>query len=86
MPRGYVEQFEPVVEPITANDKLSQEYRQWQQARNDFLVKLQQQDPETVERGWQKEYFKGQMPEGSYFASHQTRLDIKPFTGDRWNA
>lgn len=85
VPRGYVEKFTPRVEPITVNEKLMQEYRDWQQARKQFLVKLRQLDPETVERGWQKEYFIGRTPEGGQFPSHQTRLEVKPFTGDRWN-
>jgi hypothetical protein len=34
---------------------------------------------ESIERGWQKDYFQGRDPGSQQFEGQQTKLGIKPF-------
>ena len=36
----------------------------WTNSRTDFLKKLAQKDPDTMEEGWQRHYMQGKSPGG----------------------
>jgi hypothetical protein len=59
-----IDEVVPITKPITANAPLHADYLAWGQSRTSFLEKLQSRDPDTVQKGWQRDYFKGQAPEG----------------------
>jgi hypothetical protein len=59
-----VDAVEPIVKPISANPELEHDYRNWSTSRGSFLEKLREKDPNAVQQGWQRDYFKGQAPEG----------------------
>jgi hypothetical protein len=80
IPRGLSESLVPKLALLESNPELLEKYRQWEAGRKGFLAGLRSLDPETVKRGWQKDYFQGKMPEGSTFYGHQTRIDLKEFT------
>jgi hypothetical protein len=80
IPRGLTETLVPKITPMAANPELKAEYERWEASRKGFLEGLATQDPATLQRGWQKDYFQGKLPEGGTFPSHQTRLAVREFT------
>jgi Family of unknown function (DUF6065) len=81
VPRGLVESLVPRVEMLADNPALQEEYRKWEASRSTFLTGLHSRDPGAVAKGWQKDYFQGKTIDGKPVESHQTRLNVKPFTG-----
>jgi Family of unknown function (DUF6065) len=77
--RGLIETLVPKCRPLTADPELHDKYRGWEQSRASFLGGLAAKDPESLKRGWQKDYFQGKTAEGGTFDGHQTRLDVKEF-------
>jgi hypothetical protein len=79
VPRGLVESMEPRTLPMAANPELNEKYREWESGRKNFIQGLHENDPATVQRGWQKDYFQGKQLGGGTFDGHQTRLAVKSF-------
>lgn len=79
VPRGLAESFEPAAAPLSSDPGQLERYEQWRESRRVFNENLQRQDPETIERGWQKDYMRGIGTDGQAAPSHQTRLQIRPF-------
>ncbi len=79
VPRGLAESLTPVRLPLKSEPTLSAEYRDWTQSRTGFIQGLEQREPETVRRGWQRDYFQGVLPSGTRAPDHQTRLNLKEF-------
>lgn len=79
VPRGLAEAVAPRITPLTANPELEKQYQTWEAGRRGFLQGLKSLDPDTVKRGWQKDYFQGKTPEGDAVEGHQTRLRIRDF-------
>ncbi len=79
VPRGLIEQLTPEMRPLASNAELESQYRAWEAGRKTFLGGLSANDPATVQRGWQKDYFQGKLQEGGTFDGHQTRLNVKEF-------
>jgi hypothetical protein len=83
MLRGLAEGLDPVWAPIDANPELRRQFQQWDQSRAALLnERLYTRDPEVLKRGWQRDYLKGEMPDGSAAPEHQTRLHLKEFHPD----
>ena len=80
VPRGFAEDLEPRIAPLSSNDSLQKEYLAWQNSRSDFLQGLQSRREDVVKRKWEKHYFKGQTRSGEAFTDHQTKLELKPFS------
>jgi hypothetical protein len=80
VPRGLAEQLQPVYLPLDANPELAREYREWEQSRTTFNKELSMHKPETVQRGWQRDYMKGRTVSGQEAEEHQTRLRLREFT------
>jgi len=79
VPRGLTESMSPVVRQVASNPALKQQYETWEAGRAGFLKGLKAHDPETVARGWQKDYFQGKTQDGQRVEAHQTRLALKEF-------
>jgi hypothetical protein len=79
VPRGLVEGMVPAAVPIAADAELEAKYRKWEDGRKGFIEGLHKLDPQTVQRGWQKDYFQGKQMDGGVFDGHQTRLNVKEF-------
>ncbi|MGL4424156.1 MAG: DUF6065 family protein, partial [Gemmataceae bacterium] len=79
IPRGLAESLTPKAIPIAQAPEIHGPYQKWEEGRKGFIQGLQTLDPETVKRGWQKDYFQGKFQTGGTFADHQTRLGVKPF-------
>jgi hypothetical protein len=68
--RGLMEMFEPVIVPLSSNAELHRRYTEWSSGRGRFNQGLEKQEPEFVERGWEKDYFR---------KSHQTKIAAAEF-------
>jgi hypothetical protein len=79
VPRGLAESLIPTAAPIGSNAELEAQYRKWEEGRKGFIQGLTSHDPDTVKRGWQKDYFQGKTQDGGTFDEHQTRLGVRPF-------
>lgn len=77
--RGELETFRPEVRKIEADPELGAAYQRWKEGRARFLADLDALDPEAVEQGWQKHYFRGATPDGTAAPAHQTRLQLREF-------
>lgn len=82
VPRGLAESLAPRITPLKVNQELMQQYQTWEAGRRGFLQGLKELNPEAVQRGWQKDYFQGKMPDGAPVEGHQTRLRIRDFEND----
>jgi hypothetical protein len=52
-------------------------------SRKDFIERLAQLDPETVDQGWQKSYVRGQSADGPTKTYHLTKRRLKmPQSGE----
>ena len=80
MPRGLAEQLQPVYVPLDANPELAREYREWERSRDTFNKELGALKPDTVQRGWQRDYMKGRTVSGQQAHEHQTRLQLREFS------
>jgi hypothetical protein len=78
--RGLAESLDPVRASIADDPDLAEQLRVWQEERAGFHVKLEERDPETVARGWQRDYFLGRDGDGGKVAQHQTRLNLRQFS------
>ncbi len=79
VPRGLAESLTPVRLPLTSDPALQKAHDDWLKARAEFIQKLAHRDPETVKRGWQRDYVHGISAGGVKAPEHQTRLDLKEF-------
>jgi hypothetical protein len=80
IPRGLAEQLEPVYSPLDANPELARDCREWDRSRANFNADLARLRAEAVQRGWQRDYMKGQTIRGERTEEHQTRLQLREFT------
>ena len=81
VPRVLSETLAPKAVLMETDPAVHAKYQEWEASRRGFLTGLQTHDPETVKKGWQKDYFQGKTEAGT-FTGHQTRLTIKPFKNE----
>jgi hypothetical protein len=78
--RGVVERCEPRIEPLSHHPDLDREHKIWTESRLRFNADLAQPASQAEQEGWQKNYFRGQMPSGQSGApSHRSRLRLREF-------
>lgn len=59
-----IDEVEPIVKPLESDPALKKDFDDWGTSRNAFLERLHQKDEDAVRAGWQRDYFKGQTPQG----------------------
>jgi hypothetical protein len=79
VPRGLVEELDPVRVPMQSEPEVFSEYVEWERSRSQFMIDLDQKGSEANRRGWQKHYFKGETPSGEMVPDHQTRVNLREF-------
>ncbi|MCB1474338.1 MAG: hypothetical protein KDJ68_16050 [Rhodobiaceae bacterium] len=57
--------IEPQMYELAENPELASDYRAWSQSRNEFNARLKEQDPEAIKQGWQRNYMRGHMLDGT---------------------
>lgn len=79
--RGELGEFVPkIVSIAAAPDELRSSYDAWQESRRDFIDGLKRRGSFFGPAGWQKDYFRGQFPDGSPASQHETRMRVRAFT------
>jgi hypothetical protein len=79
VPRGLAEALEPQLDRLEHHPELAKLYATWTKERDAFIQALRQREPEAVARGWQRDYLKGLLPDGTRATEHQTRINLKEF-------
>jgi hypothetical protein len=78
--RGELDEFVPRVLPISrAPAELLDHYHAWREQRADFNEDLTRPGSSAAQSGWQKDYFRGSLPDGSATPEHQRRMHLRPF-------
>jgi hypothetical protein len=77
--RGLAEGLEPCLSRLEQTPTLAEQYLRWRGDRDGFLEGLKRREPEAVARGWQRDYMKGLLPNGSRAPEHQTRVHLREF-------
>lgn len=79
--RGELDEFVPKMVPIAAApDELWTAYHSWWQNRLAFNTDLRFPGSSARQAGWQKDYFRGKLPDGSAAPQHETRMRLRCFT------
>jgi hypothetical protein len=83
-PRGMLESFTPGFRPMSEDSELLEGFHTWSQARRELKMKkflsLYADEFSDYRAAWQKEYFRGQYPNGTAAPEHQTKLRLGRFT------
>jgi len=75
---GYrlLEGVQPEITMLKDAPDIQEQFRALQESRNTFNDGLKRHDPETVKEGWQKWYFRGELPVGQASASHTSKIKL----------
>jgi hypothetical protein len=74
-----IDAFQPVIKSLDDDAELKERYEAWRDSRDGFNKKLAEHDKDAVKAGWQKYYFKGEMPDnlGEAPPDHMNRRRLK---------
>jgi len=74
-----VDEFQPILRTIDEEPELKEQFEAWSASRNDFNKRLAARDQDAMKEGWQKHYFKGEMPAnlGDGPPDHKNRRRLK---------
>lgn len=73
-----LDEIQPTVSDLKNNPELEQRFLEWKTSRQEFLLNLDANDPQTVQQGWQRNYARGTHPDGSLGSeSHMTKRSLK---------
>jgi uncharacterized protein DUF6065 len=77
--RGHLEAVRPRLATLGVSPEEHRRHGEWRNSRKEFITALRARDPATVERGWERHYFRGRTPGGVAYGEHQTVLRLAPF-------
>jgi hypothetical protein len=78
--RGVVDTAEPEIRAMSSDPELAETYAHWRDSRMNFMQDMHQAGTRASAERWQKNYFRGQLPDGRPGAvAHQTKIRAKPF-------
>ncbi|MGD9708572.1 MAG: DUF6065 family protein [Halothiobacillaceae bacterium] len=81
---GLLEHMSPRILDMHEEPGLADRFRAWTKARNTFIARLAERDPEAVKEGWQRHYFQGTDLDGAKVrAEHRTKVSLRPFRDER---
>lgn len=79
--RGELDAFVPKIASIgAAPDELRASHDAWRGSRRAFNEGLKHPGSPARQAGWQKDYFRGKLPDGSAAPQHETRMQLRTFT------
>jgi hypothetical protein len=82
--RSELESFQPQLCRIEDEPQLAVELQRWSTSRAEFNAALAIPSSDAAKKRWQKHYFQGATPtDGPVIESHQTKLELRPFTDRR---
>ena len=80
LPRDLIETAEPEIRALDSDPELAAHYRAWNEARLQFNRDLEQPGSPATQQRWQKDYYRGAMPDGAPGpADHRIKLRVKPW-------
>lgn len=86
IPRGVVDNVEPLIREMRADENLLQQHTEWIKSRHTFLKDLNDPNSSATKEKWQRKYFQGQQMAGDVgSAEHQTKIRPKEFIDQRVN-
>jgi hypothetical protein len=75
-----IEAVEPEIRSLDDDPDLAERHRAWREARLTFNRDLREAGSEASRQRWQKDYYRGLMPDGSAGPpEHRIKLRLKPF-------
>jgi Family of unknown function (DUF6065) len=74
-----IDRIEPVMRPLEAEPALKAAYEAQAEGRSAFNAGLAAHDPDTVARGWQRHYMRGEDAAGKPAGFHLTKRRVRPF-------
>jgi hypothetical protein len=78
--RGAIEAVKPRLRKLSEAPELERAYRDWADGRHSFTEELSEAGSAAQQARWQKNYFRGLMPDGRPTAAgHVNRLRLRPF-------
>ncbi len=80
--RGELESFRPRVSSLVRAPGLARSYARWSFGRSRFLRELQEAGSQAQQRGWQRDYMLGVLPDGRRVPQHQRKLNLEPFVSE----
>ena len=83
---GYLQNIVPIIRHISDNPDLQKTHSEWSAARVQFNVDLSNPESDASKNKWQKDYFRGQNPDGTKGPEgHLTKLRLSPFAPPKEN-
>lgn len=83
-PRGWLEKFQPSIQPLASNSVIATEYARWSGDRDAFHERIAAGDEAAISVGWQKDYFHGKDPGTDKCPTlHQTKLVLREFSREK---
>jgi Family of unknown function (DUF6065) len=78
VPQLLLEQITPEITPLANNKELQEEFSVWAKSRSEFNKGLAANDPETVKKGWQRHYVRGETATGEDAGeTHRSKRKLK---------
>jgi Family of unknown function (DUF6065) len=78
VPHAVLDRVQPELRPLDADPALKAAYEARSQSRADFNAGLHARDPDTVARGWQRHYMRGEDASGKQAEFHLTKRRVRP--------
>ncbi|ONG58328.1 hypothetical protein BKE38_03110 [Pseudoroseomonas deserti] len=69
----------PETRPLAAEPSLAASHAAWRDSRRRFNIDLHAPQSEARRQGWQRDYTRGEGPEGARAEAHLTRIRLRPF-------
>lgn len=84
IPRGLLESVEPEIRDFDSIPETKARYEAWSESRREFNADLPTPGTEANESRWQKDYYRGLLPDGAEGSErHQTKLRLREFIDRR---
>ncbi len=86
IPKNYLPDWDVVIHDMADDPVLSAEQATFRASREDFMARMQAEEPEALREAWQRHYFVGRHPDGTRVDDHVNKLrlaDPRDLTGSR---
>jgi Family of unknown function (DUF6065) len=80
--RGELESFRPRISSLARSPDLARSHARWSFGRSRFIRELQEAGSRAQQRGWQRDYMLGVLPDGERAPQHQRNLNLTPFVSE----
>jgi Family of unknown function (DUF6065) len=78
VPHAVIDRIEPELRPLESDPELKAAFEARSESRASFNAGLHARDPDTVARGWQRHYMRGEDATGRQADFHLTKRRVRP--------